>query len=117
MSWQNGPIQVLAGWYGCDERPDWAATSYATMPTVLAKLQANLASNGGFLVIPPQHHLWLGFDPLPGVHKVRYARLARLNDRCVGSGCSSPLRSGMLLRPLAVWTKRVPRLALWRTSV
>lgn len=77
MSWQNGPIQVLAGWYGCEDRPDWAATSYATMPTVLAKLQANLASNGGFLVIPPQHHLWLGFDPLPGVHKVRYAWTAR----------------------------------------
>jgi hypothetical protein len=85
MSWQNGPIQVLAGWYGSDERPDWAATSYATMPTVQAKLQANLASNGGFLVVPPQHHLWLGFDPLPGVHKVlavqvRFARTGAVEN-------------------------------------
>lgn len=53
----------------CYLQVDFRSTDGAAV--VAEKLRANVARNGGFIALPPAHHIFFGMDPLPGVVKVQ----------------------------------------------
>lgn len=47
---------------------------------MLSKLRANLAATG-HITLPPEHHVFFGMDPLPGVVKVTFIDVLNLRTR------------------------------------
>lgn len=86
----------IARRYGVQNgNPDQARATQQSSAYVLPQLQAQVRANGGqFFVVPPQHHVYFGFDPLFGLPKVTGVTV------CAGL-CFAPPRPSLAVRSVA----------------
>jgi hypothetical protein len=83
------PIDIVDGWYGVEGgSPAQEVATLNTRHVVVEKLRANVGRNGGFIALPPAHHIFFGMDPLPGVVKVTAIRV-----RNTRTGAQADLRA------------------------